>query len=48
MLADLYGHDHAAETTEALLRAADVFEGIGELERAAECRERAGATGANH
>ncbi|MEU5786317.1 NB-ARC domain-containing protein [Micromonospora purpureochromogenes] len=48
MLADLYSHDHAAEATDALLRAADVFEGIGELDRAAECWERAAATNANH
>lgn len=41
MLADLYLPDHPAQAGEALLRAADVFDSIGEHERTAECREKA-------
>ncbi|MET8911650.1 helix-turn-helix domain-containing protein [Micromonospora sp. NPDC004551] len=47
MLADLYLPDEPEQACQALLRAAEVFESIGENERTAECRQKATAISAD-
>jgi tetratricopeptide (TPR) repeat protein len=42
---ELYGEDHAAEARASLLRAADLYESVGQHDRAAECRARAAELG---
>jgi transcriptional regulator with XRE-family HTH domain/tetratricopeptide (TPR) repeat protein len=43
---DLYGDDHVAEAQECLLRAAEIFESIGQYDDASRCRAEAAAKGA--
>jgi tetratricopeptide (TPR) repeat protein/transcriptional regulator with XRE-family HTH domain len=40
---ELYGDDHAAEARDSLSRAGDLYEAVGQHDRAAYCRDRAAA-----
>jgi hypothetical protein len=42
---DLYDDDHVAEAQESLLRAAEIYESIGQRDEASRCREKAAAKG---